>query len=389
MEASEVLKIISKGESSRVQFKERMPHVESMAQELVAFSNSEGGTIIFGVNDKTGDINGLNFTEIASINSQLANIASNNVLPPVMFTAETVTVNGHNLVVISVPIGDEKPYKDRSGGIYMKVGADKRKITSNVVIARLLQRGKYIYADEMQVQGVGVSALDINKFSKFLKKRYDKKLSEFKNTLEQILENLDLAESGVLTLAGVLLFGENCQKHRKMFTIQCVAVDSDDITCDKYSDIENSIEGTLDEVYSITMGFINRNMRKIPENENDGFNTHSMWEIPRDVFVEFIVNALIHRDYFINSTVKVFIFPNRVEITSPGSLPNKLNIEKVKNGISVPRNPVLNSIARDVLPYVGLGGGVLRAYSLYPHIILENDTENEQFKVTIMRNVIE
>ena len=72
MEALELLELIQKGESSTVQFKERLPHPDSLAQEMVAFSNTEGGIIIIGVNDKTGAINGLSFHEIQATNSPAA-----------------------------------------------------------------------------------------------------------------------------------------------------------------------------------------------------------------------------------------------------------------------------------------------------------------------------
>jgi predicted HTH transcriptional regulator len=361
-----------------------MPHIDSMANELIAFSNSEGGMIIFGVNDKTGELNGLNFQEIASANSQLANIASNNILPPIFVETETVTVNGNNLIVVTVPQGIDKPYKDRSGNIYMKNGSDKRKVTSNAEIARLLQRGEYIYADEIPVHGSSISDIDIDKFKAFVKKRFERSLSELDVPLSQILENLSLAKDGMLTLAGLLLFGENRQKFRPILTVQCVTVDDTVITCDTYTDIEPPIEGTLNMIFDTTMGFINRNMQKIPENE--GFNSQCKWEIPKRVFEEFIINALIHRDYFIPSTIKIFIFRDRVEIVSPGKLPNSLTIGNIKNGISVVRNPVLHSIAKDILPFVGLGSGISRALALYPDIVIENKTDTEQFKVTIMRN---
>ena len=387
MDATEILDIISKGESSRVQFKERMPHIESMAQELVAFSNSEGGTIIFGVNDKTGNLNGLTFQEIASLNTNLTNIATNNVLPPVFIETETVTANGHNLVVVTVPKGIGKPYKDRSGNIYMKNGSDKRKVTSNDVIAQLLQKGGRLQADETLINKSSISDVNMDKFKEFVKKCYEKSLPELDIPLEQILENLVLMEDGMLTLAGLLFFGENRQHFRPMFTVQCIKIDDVDASCESYEDIEHPIGGTLDIIFEKTMGFIDRNMHKIPENNEYGFNSHSKWEIPKRVFEEFVVNALIHRDYFINTSVRVFIFRNRVEIISPGSLPNKLSVSKIKNKICVPRNPILHSIARYVLPYVGIGTGVSRAFSLYPHIEIENDTENDEFKVTIMRNV--
>jgi predicted HTH transcriptional regulator len=385
MEVSELLDIINKGESSKVQFKERMPHIESMAYELIAFSNSDGGMIIFGVNDKTGDLNGLNFSEIANLNSQLVNIASNNILPPINITTDTVTVNGNNLVVVTVPQGDEKPHKDRSGNIYIKNGSDKRRVTSNIEISRLLQHSRYIYADEMPVHDSSISEIDMYSFETFVKKRFNKNIAEFDISLSQILENLHLAKNGMLTLAGLLLFGKSRHKLRPMFTVQCVSVDDVVITGDTYLDAEPPIEGTMDVVFDKTLGFIHRNMRKMPEEE--GFNSSPKWEIPKRVFEEFILNALIHRDYFISSAVRVFIFRDKVEIISPGKLPKSLKVDNVKSGITVVRNPILYSVARDILPYVGLGTGIPRAFSLYPDIVIENETDTEQLKVTIKRNV--
>jgi predicted HTH transcriptional regulator len=100
MEALELLEVIQKGENSRVQFKERLPHVNSIAQEMVAFSNTDGGRIIIGVNDKTGDLNGLSFQELQTVNQQLANVASQSVFPPIIIKTETVKVQEHNLVVV-------------------------------------------------------------------------------------------------------------------------------------------------------------------------------------------------------------------------------------------------------------------------------------------------
>lgn len=76
MNPSELLDIIQKGESSKVQFKERLPHPDSLAQEMAAFSNTQGGLIIIGVNDKTGALNGLSFAEIQATNMQLVNVSS-------------------------------------------------------------------------------------------------------------------------------------------------------------------------------------------------------------------------------------------------------------------------------------------------------------------------
>jgi predicted HTH transcriptional regulator len=249
----------------------------------------------------------------------------------------------------------------------------------------LLQKGRAVFADELPVFGSSISNINMDKFKYFVKKRYEKDLSEFDIPLSQILENLYLAHDGMLTLAGLLLFGENRHKLRPAFTVQCVSVDDVVITGDTYLDREPPIEGTLDMVFNETMGFIGRNMRKIPEGE--GFNSPLKWEIPKRVFEEIVVNALIHRDYFISLTIEVFIFKDRVEILSPGNLPNSLTVDNIKGGISIVRNPVLHSAVRNILPYMGLGIGIRRAFSLYPDIVIENKTDTEQLKVTIMRNV--
>ena len=124
-------------------------------------------------------------------------------------------------------------------------------------------------------------------------------------------------------------------------------------------------------------------MRKVQTGTS--FNSPSKWEIPYQVFEELLVNALVHRDYFIQSTIKVFVFNNRVEIHSPGKLPNSLSINNILNGISIARNPILQSVAQFVLPYKGLGTGIQRAVALHPDIKFINDASAEQFKVIIPR----
>ena len=133
MNEHELLQIINGGESSKVQLKERLPHPDSLAHEIIAFSNSRGGMIIFGVNDKTGALNGLSFGEIQQINQQVVNVASQKIYPPVYLTSDTVSVKGNQIVVIGIEEGISKPYKDLNGTIYLKSGSDKRKITSNSI----------------------------------------------------------------------------------------------------------------------------------------------------------------------------------------------------------------------------------------------------------------
>ncbi len=383
MEALELLEVIQQGESSSRQFKERLPHIDSLAQEMVAFSNTEGGQIIIGVNDKTGDLNGLSFQELQAVNQQLVNVASQSVFPPIIIKTKTVSVKEHSLVVVDIKDGTSKPYQDRNGVIFMKNGSDKRRVTSNDEIARLLQSSKIMFADEFPVFGSTIADINTDLFHKFIYTKYRRSLEDMGIDLPKSLENLNLLSEGQLTLAGLLLFSDHRQQFRPQFTIQCVSVDADDITGNTFSDSEAPVEGNMLTVFQQTIGFVDRNMRK--RQSGSSFNSPAVWEIPYEVFEELLVNALIHRDYFIQSTIKIFIFKNRVEIHSPGKLPNSLSVENIKNGISIARNPVLQSVAQFVLPYKGLGTGVSRAVALYPEIEFINDIQAEQFRVIIKR----
>lgn len=384
MEPLELIDLIQRGESSSVQFKERIDDAHKLSQELVAFSNTKGGIIIIGVNDKTGIRNGLSFDEIHTTNSLIVGATTNNVKPSITVESETVVIDNDNLIVIYVSEGLSKPYKDKNGAIWIKNGSDKRRVTANEEIARLLQSSKIMFADEMIIPGTSVSDVDMQVFKSYYKTKYKKDFEKSGIDLPLSLQNQFLLKDGRITLAGLLLFCTNRHIYRPQFSIQCVSVNATDLTGNKLNDNEPAFEGTLIAVYEQTMAFIERNLKKIPSGKS--FNSRLKWEIPQEVFEELIVNALIHRDYFINSTIKVFIYSDRIEIISPGKLPNSLSVESMLNGgISIPRNPVLQSLAQHILPYKGLGTGVTRAISKYKEIKFINEQERERLIAIIKR----
>ncbi len=384
MDTIELLDIIQKGESSTVQFKVRVSDAYNLGTEMVAFTNTKGGKIIIGVDDKTGELNGLSFKEIEETNELLANAATNNVKPPIFITTETVDIDDNNLLVAEVSEGVSKPYTDNKGIIWVKNGSDKRRVTSREEIARLLQSSGNMYADETIIQSSTSNDINIEFFEKFVTKKTGKTIDNTGLTLDEILTNMGFMKEGQLTLAGLLLFGKTPQDFKPAFTIQCISFVGNEISTTEYRDKEDPFVGNLSELFEQSISFITRNLKKIQVDK--GFNTISKLEIPNEPIEEFVVNALVHRDYFINSTIKIFIFDNRIEIISPGSLPNTLTVENIKSGISIVRNPVLFSNARYVMPFVGVGSGIPRALDIYPDIELINDEEKEQFITIINRN---
>ena len=202
--------------------------------------------------------------------------------------------------------------------------------------------------------------------------------------LPQLLRNLNLARDGIPNLAGLLLFGNAPHVFKPAFVIKAVAFPGTVPHDSHYLDSED-IEGTLPEQYRHGMAFIKRNLHHVQGNQ--GFNSPGQLEVPEEVFEELLVNALVHREYFISAAVRLLIFADRIEIISPGHLPNHLDIEQIRFGLSNLRNPALASHAFHMLPYRGLGSGIPRVTEAWPHIELIDDRRGNQFKVIVRRAV--
>jgi predicted HTH transcriptional regulator len=384
MEALELVEIIRRGEDGRNQFKENLFKASDFAADLVAFSNTSGGRIIIGVNDKINDIQGLTPDDIRRLNQLLANAATNNVIPSVNIETENFTVDNKLLLVVTVREGISKPYSDNNGVFWMKNGSDKRKVTSREEMQRMFQKSGLVYADEVPISGSTFADIDYRHFQDFYKKQYNEDLSNegASESLGQLLSNLNLVDNHQLNLAGLMLFAKNPQKYRPAFVVKAVSFIGNDSAGTKYRDSED-ISGCISELHKKTMSFILRNLRKVQGDK--GFNSEGTLEISQDAIEEIVVNMILHRDYFISSPWRVMIFDNRVEIISPGSLPNTLTVDKVKKGVSIMRNPIIASFATKELPYKGIGTGIRRAVAQIPDLVLESDHDLNLFRVIMAR----
>ena len=101
--------------------------------------------------------------------------------------------------------------------------------------------------------------------------------------------------------------------------------------------------------------------------------------------VEFTVNSLVHRSLNMKAPVRIFIFDNRVEIHSPGALPNGLTIDDIKAGTSMPRNMFLFNNAIYLLPYTGVGSGITRALDEDINVTFMNNDKAQEFVITVWR----
>lgn len=403
----DILKQINAGEVSGVQFKERILDKYDIACELVAFSNSHGGKLVVGIKDKTGETNALSYSEVQETTNLLSDIASENVVPSILIKIDTVEVEDGNLVVATVKEGLNKPYHDNKGIVWVKNGADKRKVFDNAELAEMMTDCGSFAPDEAGVRDATVNDLDATTIKQFLGNRFERVLEKKGLTgdafneasldmicsaiakghdCEKILRNLRfIRPDGTLTVAAMLLFGKYTQRWMPMMTAKCICFAGNSIGGKVFRDKVNDadMEGNLLHQYDTIMDFFTRNLHNVQV--GDEFNSMGKLEIPYTSLVEFTVNSLVHRSLNMKAPVRIFIFDNRVEIHSPGALPNGLTIDDIKAGTSMPRNMFLFNNAIYLLPYTGVGSGITRALDEDVNVTFMNNDKAQEFVITVWR----
>ena len=381
METTELIEIINRGEDGKHQFKANVTNETSLAQEMIAFSNSGGGSVFIGVNDD-GATAGLSREDIGRLNQLVSNAASQQIRPSINPQTENIVIEDNLVMRVVVPDGIRKPYMDKNGAIWVRAGADKRKATSQEEIQRIFQSAGLIYGDRIPVPETSLTDLDLDYFKKFFEEHIGTFSGLQEAPLPPVLQNINLMKGDALNVTGVLLFAKSPEFKLPAFIVKAIAYPSDEIHASDYHD-SRDISGKLADVFHQSMSFAISNTRH--QQGEQGVNATGLPEIPVLVLEELIANALIHRDYFISAPVRIFVFSNRIEIISPGHLPNNLTIENIKLGNSNIRNPTMASFATKLLPYRGLGTGISRSLQAYPHIEFDNDWNGNLFKVTILR----
>ena len=404
---NDILKQIKAGEVSGVQFKERILDKYDIACELVAFSNSHGGKLVVGIKDKTGETNALSYSEVQETTNLLSDIASENVVPSILIKIDTVEVEDGNLVVATVKEGLNKPYHDNKGIVWVKNGADKRKVFDNAELAEMMTDCGSFAPDEAGVRDATVNDLDATTIKQFLGNRFERVLEKKGLTgdafneasldmicsaiakghdCEKILRNLRfIRPDGTLTVAAMLLFGKYTQRWMPMMTAKCICFAGNSVGSKVFRDKVNDadMEGNLLHQYDTIMDFFTRNLHNVQV--GDEFNSMGKLEIPYTSLVEFTVNSLVHRSLNMKAPVRIFIFDNRVEIHSPGALPNGLTIDDIKAGTSMPRNMFLFNNAIYLLPYTGVGSGITRALDEGVNVTFMNNDKAQEFVITVWR----
>jgi predicted HTH transcriptional regulator len=371
---------------------------------MVAQSNYRGGMIVVGIDDKTGRINPLSFQEVQETTNLLGSLASEGVVPQILLDIENVQMDGGVIVVATIKQGKNKPYRDSKGIVWVKQGADKRKVFDNAELIAMLMENGQMHPDSMPIKGTSIKDLDENTVRDYLLSRFrsdyerqqlpitelkHKSLAEIADIISQtpegILKNNGLImEDGTLTLAALMLMGKYPQRWLPAFTVRCISFVGNSIGGTEFRDKSgNDADGNAVHMYNYIISFLTRNLRH-KQVEKD-FNSPGELEVSMTSLSEIVANGILHRSYVIEAPLRVFIFDNRIEIHSPGLLPEGVNLENILHGASVPRNKLLFNHGINLLPYTGAGSGITRALKFTPDIKFVNDETLNEFVVTMER----
>ena len=402
MNRTELAELLRNGENSGVEFKRDDIRPERLATEIAAFLNLEGARILLGVED-SGLVSGLT-RSTGDAEEWVMEVARMHVQPAVVPYWETLEWEpGKMIGVISLPAdAPDKPYKVKRGQSWVtkiRVGTTTRDATREEE-ARLYQQSGQIRYGLKPVPGAAFNAFDLRRLRDYFTRvlHGNVPVDDDVGQWERLLCNLDLAresaEHVVATIDGMLLFGRNPARFLPQSGIRAICYPREEPSYEVRADEE--IKGAMVPLHTadnllMETGIVDRAWDFVRRNTNplahvEGARRVNSWEYPEEVIREALVNALVHRDYSIAGTdVTLAIFADRLEIQSPGHLPNTVTPDGMRAGMRYARNQTLVNIMRDYGYVEARGMGVRNKIipGMRGHNGTEPDLIEEEYRFTL------
>ena len=350
MKVRELQEIVEKGEDAFTEFKDERARPDDIAASLVAFANAQGGKLIIGVSDE-GEIIGVGDPD--RLMQRVDQISFNNCEPPITCFQEKVKIDARIVIVVHIPQGGQRPYRTNRGIFYIRTSSGRRQATREELL-RIFQEARALNPDEIPIPETSLGDLDIRSFEGFFRETFGRTLDEEGVEVERVLVNMKLMnDEGLLTTTGVILFGKEPQRYLPWAKIHIVRFEGKEIG-ERLLD-QKEITGTLFEQLEEAERVLKSHIKVAGRIE--GFKRRDIHEIPLEALREAVVNAVAHRDYSIRSHIRIFIFDDRIEVRSPGRLPNTVTVENIRYGIHVERNPTVVSFLtkRGFMGQIGTG----------------------------------
>ena len=335
-------------ESDRIELKREM--IKDLDKEIIAFLNTQGGTIYIGVDDN-GNVIGIPQKLKDDYDEKISAILTNNIKPNSKNNV-TFSYDEDNVLVINIKEGDSKPYYltekgPKPSGTYIRVGRSKRHATDDEILTMIRDSSGWLWENQVSNEQ-GLTFDELSRIAK--KKRLDFGPHKFRNL--KIIN-----KDGKFTNLGLLVSDQN--------PIEV-----------KFAVYDKNLDFKVKEEFHGSIVTISNDVLKYAEL----FNTTSAKIIPGQIsrvetksypgasLREAILNAICHAEYFAPSNIKVEFFPDKAKITNPGNIYNNGTIEDIKRGIQSFRNPSL-VILLNKLGYIeNYGTGIQRIIEAYKDV---------------------
>ena len=334
------------GESKNIEYKVAVPKKsEKYMKTVVAFANGNGGKIVFGIDDKTLEIVGMDEDNIFKTMDAITNAISDSCEPRIRPDVTLQTVNDKTVIVVEILPGAMRPYYIKSEGMtegtYMRVSGTTRPV-EGYMLKELILEGQNRYFDSEPCRELQITDEDIQNLCKTMKETAIKNTwqNSEKAKIKDITKNT-LLSWGILTEVHGEIFPTNAYalltgQLRMQPVIQCGLFKGKDRAyfADR-KEFDGPIQNQVDAAYQYVLEKINMGM------QIQGIYRQDVYELPTDSVRELIANAVAHRSYLEPGNIQVAIFDDRLEVTSPGMLLNNVSIKKMMEGYSKPRNPAI------------------------------------------------
>ena len=403
MTRAELIELIRNDETSGVEFKRDDISATKLASEMVALLNLRGGHILLGV-EENQVVSGLT-RDPRKAEEWVMEVARVHIQPATIPYWETVRWDPDTIVGIVSLSEDapDKPYKVKKGSAWVtkvRVGTTTRDATREEE-ARLYQQSGRIEYGLKPVQGAEATVFDYRRLRDYFERVLgwsplgDPESEEWRTQLV----NLDLAvrrhQRTAPTVNGVLLFGNNPKRFVPQSGIRaiCYAGEEPDYATRADEDLRGPLVPLLDRggrallepgLVDQAWDFVRRNT--VPVARMEGLRRADRWEYPKSVIREVVTNALVHRDYSIVGTdISLTIYSNRLEVASPGRLPNTVTPEGMRSGMRYARNQTLVNVMRDY-GYVdarGMGVRIKIIPGMREHNGTEPDLIEDEYRFTV------
>ncbi len=405
MTLGELSQMLCSGEDSTLEFKRDDVQNHDLAKELVAFLNVEGGTVLLGVEDD-GSVSGTVREHLEEWVSTLCREMIEPPIIPILSWARDVEPD-RDVLAVRVMGGPDKPYArvhKRHRTYYVRVGSTSRE-ASREEMERMFQAAGQLHYGRKPVPGARLEDFDRRRLRDYLTRVLGGTAPDDCDCgdWETLLQNIDLmtssANQNVATIDGLLLFGGVPNRHVSQSGIRaiCFPGSEPDYATRADEDLRGplvplqAVDGTIVESGLVEQAwdFIRRNTT--PTARLEGARRIDRWEYPESVIREVVVNALVHRDYSIaGADILLSIFSDRIEVQSPGRLPNTVTPEGMRLGMRYARNQTLVNVMRDYGYVEARGMGVRN--KIIPGMKAHNSTEpdliaeDHRFTVRLWKN---